>query len=160
MAINILVVEDDPVQVELIAKIFKNSEYDYKWAPDVERAKALLAARFFSAILCDLNISGYKDGFELMRWIRDRDGIRDIPIIMITASANADTVMMARSIGIQGFLVKPFQPRALLKVLALTQASGQKRRVGTRTKIASTDELRERMAQRQAESEKDESDLP
>lgn len=53
------------------------------------------------------------NGFELGERIRASDELKHIPIIILTSHSDRETVMKALELGVQGFVVKPFEPEAL-----------------------------------------------
>jgi CheY-like chemotaxis protein len=61
------------------------------------------------------------DGIEVVRQMKATPGIRDIPVVMLTAAAQSDMVERAIQAGAADYIVKPFEPetvqRAIEKVL-------------------------------------------
>lgn len=53
-------------------------------------------------------------GFELCEKIRETDQVNHIPIIIVTSHSDRDTVLRAMQLGVQGFVVKPYDPDALI----------------------------------------------
>ena len=69
-----------------------------------------------NAILCDWNMPRLS-GIELLRQIRSVDP--DIPFLMVTGNASAQSVLEAKAEGITGYLAKPFSVDQLSKKLAV-----------------------------------------
>lgn len=66
------------------------------------------------AVLCDIHMSPV-NGFEYLEKLRQhvQVGIRNTPVIFLTADSKRDTVMFAKENGPHGFLVKPISLNAL-----------------------------------------------
>jgi len=56
-------------------------------------------------ILLDLKMPGM-DGFEVLTWIRQRDGIRGLPVVVLTSSSEIRDVNRAYALGANSFFVK------------------------------------------------------
>ncbi len=69
-------------------------------------------------ILCDWNMPRMS-GLEVLKQIRTCDP--DLPFIMVTGNAEQDAVVEARSLGVTGYIKKPFSADQLMKKLALVQ---------------------------------------
>lgn len=112
---KILVVDDDPAILEVIALILEDEGYDVKttvngyteetvqdYAPDL--------------ILLDIWMSGV-DGRKICKSLKANAATKDIPIVMI--SANKDTEKISKESGADGFLNKPFDIKDLLGKVAV-----------------------------------------
>lgn len=64
-------------------------------------------------ILLDIRMSP-KNGFDTLREIREMEDRADIPVIMLTAMEDKDSVMEGITLGIQDYILKPFAPDDLL----------------------------------------------
>jgi len=65
-------------------------------------------------ILMDLSLNE-EDGFELVSKLRNLDRFKNIPVIMLTTHADKDNVLMAKMLGVQGYIIKPIDPRLLVE---------------------------------------------
>lgn len=65
-------------------------------------------------ILLDIRMP-FKDGFEILREIRNMEDRADIPIIMLTAMEDRQSVMKGIEMGIRDYVLKPFVPEDLLE---------------------------------------------
>ena len=65
-------------------------------------------------ILLDIRMP-IRDGFEILREIRAREDRADIPIIMLTALEDKQSVMKSIELGIRDYVLKPFTPDDLLE---------------------------------------------
>ena len=64
-------------------------------------------------ILLDIRMTP-KNGFETLREIRDMKSRADIPVIMLTAMEDKDSVLEGITLGIRDYILKPFAPDDLL----------------------------------------------
>ena len=56
-----------------------------------------------------------RDGFETVREIRAI--LPDVKVLLVTANATLPVALKAKELGIDGFIVKPFEPETLLETL-------------------------------------------
>jgi len=126
----ILIVDDDPNDVVLIQRGLQRAGVDLPtWvAPNVPAARAYLAGhgRFGQRalhplpglILLDLKLPG-ESGIDLLRWIRAVDGLRRIPVVLLSSSREAVDVDAAYDAGCNSYLVKPVAFDALQTMLTV-----------------------------------------
>lgn len=113
--IRILVVEDDPEIRSAIRMILEAEAYEVAESGDGADALAKLRATPQpSLILLDLMMPGM-NGWQFMDEVRVHPGLREVPIIVVSAYGNADGV---RSVGATDYLRKPFDPEKLLAVVS------------------------------------------
>ena len=115
--IEILLVEDNPHDVELTLRAFRRSNLANRIdvARDGEEALAYLfrtgayAERKDSAprvMLLDLKLPKI-DGIEVLRRVRADERFRSMPIVMLTTSREERDVMECYRLGVNSFIVKP-----------------------------------------------------
>lgn len=107
---KILVVEDDPDTLELLARSLERSGYGVVTANDGERALELLVSASPDLVILDLVLPGV-DGFEICRRIRLNS---QIPIVVLTARGDEDDIMRGFRLGIDDYVTKPFSMRLLV----------------------------------------------
>ena len=97
-------------------------------AVDVEEAREILADFKVDVILLDQQMPG-KTGLDFARELKlhHEAGDKEIPIIMVTVDTKEKTVLDAKNIGIQEYLVKPISPSALKKRLCTAFGIKQER---------------------------------
>jgi len=69
------------------------------------------------AILTDLNMPEM-DGIDLIRRIRTRPAFKFTPILMLTTESQQEKKLAGKSAGATGWILKPFTPDQLLRVIA------------------------------------------
>ena|SRR5688572_284325 len=110
---KVLVVDDEPDAIELIAFNLRKAGYEIFTADNGK--DALQKARVFlpDIIVLDVMMPAL-DGFEVCRMLR-RDPITEaIPIIMVTAKSTELDRILGLELGADDFVTKPFSPRELM----------------------------------------------
>jgi len=115
---HILIVDDDENILALIKTILTQKNYTVSTALDGEQAISLLKQERFDAIITDAMMP-LMDGNALARKVKDDPALKDIPIIMITASKEAEMVKKSFTSGCVLFLPKPFTASSLLSLIQL-----------------------------------------
>lgn len=110
MKINILIVDDDPVQRRLLEATIEKFGYAVTSAEGGQDALDLLAEKDFSAMILDLVMPDL-DGMAVLEQLR-KDG-SNIPVIVQTGQGGIDTVVSAMRAGAYDFAVKPVSPERL-----------------------------------------------
>jgi hypothetical protein len=112
----ILVVEDSPTQAEKLQYLLE--EHDYSVVVARDGKAALAAARRCSPtlILSDV-VMPELDGYGLCRAIRADDGLKDIPIVLLTSLASAEDIVKGLGCGADNFIRKPCEDDYLLSRL-------------------------------------------
>jgi class 3 adenylate cyclase len=106
---SILVVDDDRVNRMLLAKALELDGHDVRLAEDGTVGLDLLAAQRADVVLLDVVMPGL-DGMTVLQRIRDDDALRDVPVIMVSALDDFDSVIRCIELGAEDYLSKPFDP--------------------------------------------------
>ena len=111
---NVLIVDDNPKNIQVIGNILKDEGYLIGFATSGEQALALLKESYdYDLVLLDINMPGM-NGFETCMAIRQDAGLREIPVIFLTAYTDADNIIAGFESGAQDYVVKPFNVKELL----------------------------------------------
>lgn len=109
----ILLVEDNPMDVDLALRAFKkrklmnpievarDGEEALAWVPRWEAGEALPAV-----ILLDLKLPRV-DGLEVLRQFKEHARLRSVPVVVLTTSADSQDVRRAYELGANSYIVKP-----------------------------------------------------
>ena len=73
-----------------------------------------------SLILLDLKMP-FRNGFEVLQWIRQQPDIRCIPVLVFTSSNHQEDVRKAYECGANSYLVKPVSIQELIELLKTIQ---------------------------------------
>ena len=107
---TVLVVEDNASNFVLIARMLGYLGIHCEWKTSgyevVEYADTL---PHLDLILMDIRLP-YEDGYAALNKIRSTEHLKSIPIVAVTAEANAEQMRKARESGFNGFLGKPLDP--------------------------------------------------
>lgn len=110
-SLPILVVEDDPSLREAIGDTLELAGRPYVAVDGGEAALKVLGEQAFSIVVSDVRMMPM-DGISLLKEIRAR--LPHLPVVLMTAYAEVDKAVDAMRSGACDFLLKPFEPRALL----------------------------------------------
>jgi two-component system cell cycle response regulator DivK len=113
---RILVIEDNEDNRRIMRDLLTSAGYDLHEAPSGETGVALAASVRPDLILMDIQLPGI-DGYEATRRIKAMAELRHIPIIAVTSYALSGDDVRAREAGCDGYVAKPFSPRALLATI-------------------------------------------
>lgn len=115
MAAKVLLVEDDRALREALADTLSLGGHDYRAVDCAESALLALKEDAFSLVVSDVNMPGM-DGHQLLAQIRAR--YPQLPVLLMTAYGAVERAVDAIRQGAADYLVKPFEPRALLELVA------------------------------------------
>jgi PAS domain S-box-containing protein len=105
---NILVVDDVPANLKLLADILKSEGYKTRPVPAGELALRAAEKERPDLILLDVMMPGI-DGFEVCRRLKEHPGLKEIPVIFISALGETDDIVKALALGGVDYITKPFQ---------------------------------------------------
>ncbi|MBA3725333.1 MAG: response regulator [Armatimonadetes bacterium] len=109
----ILVVDDNKENRDLLARRLQHQHYGVVMAENGREAIDRLRAQAFDLLLLDIMMPEI-DGYEVLRQIKADESLRHIPVIMVSALDELDSVVRCIEMGADDYLPKPFEP-ALLK---------------------------------------------
>ena len=113
MTKNVLVVDDTPDNLRLLASMLTERNYRVRLAPNGPRALATIEKELPDIILLDIMMPGM-DGFEVCRQLKANDRTQHIPIIFISALDEILDKITAFSVGGIDYITKPFQTEEVL----------------------------------------------
>lgn len=113
---KILVVEDNPVNMELVRDLLEINSHTVIEATSGQEAIDSVKSDRPDLILMDLQLPGI-DGLEAARIISNNPNSADIPIVALTAFAMKTDENKAREAGCVGFITKPINTREFPRVV-------------------------------------------
>ena len=105
----VLVVDDDSVNRLLLARSLEREGHRVATAEDGHKALENLRADSFDVVLLDV-LMPKMDGFEVLAQMQADNDLRRIPVIMISALEDIESVVRGIELGADDYLPKPFNP--------------------------------------------------
>ena len=112
MAATILVVEDEPAILDLIAHSLKQAGHQPLRADSAEQALRLVTDALPDLILLDWMLPG-ASGIDVAKRLRSDKRTKAIPIIMLSARSEEEDKLLGLETGADDYITKPFSPREL-----------------------------------------------
>ncbi|AGM35986.1 MULTISPECIES: chemotaxis response regulator CheY [Idiomarina] len=105
---KILVVDDFSTMRRIIKNLLRDLGFtNIQEADDGNTALPMLQNGDFDFVVTDWNMPGMQ-GIDLLREIRKDDNLAHLPVLMVTAEAKREQIIMAAQAGVNGYIVKPF----------------------------------------------------
>lgn len=110
---KILIVDDFSTMRRIIKNLLHDLGYDNSHeADDGTSALPLLKGGSFDFLITDWNMPGMQ-GIDLLRAVRADPKLKTLPVLLVTAEARRDQIVMAAEAGVNGYIVKPFTAQTL-----------------------------------------------
>jgi adenylate cyclase len=106
---SVLVVDDDPVNRMLLSRSLERDGHRVTTAEDGRQAWEMLQRDEFDLVLLDV-LMPELDGCEVLERIEGDTRLRHLPVIMVSALDELETVVRCIELGAQDYLPKPFNP--------------------------------------------------
>jgi two-component system chemotaxis response regulator CheY len=119
----ILVVDDNPVSARLVERVLQSEGYGTAVAANGRAALEMLETTAdVRLIVCDMRMPEM-DGLEFLQELQARPLYKDVPVLMVTAATDPETVRSAMKLGVKSYIRKPASAMVLIeKVHALIDA--------------------------------------
>ena len=115
---QIMIVDDSVTVRQVLRLTLANAGYNLLEACDGEDALNVLEGQNIDMMITDLNMPKI-DGIELIKQVRQRQDCRFLPIVMLTTESADEKKQAGKAAGASGWIVKPFKPEQLLKVVKM-----------------------------------------
>jgi two-component system chemotaxis response regulator CheY len=115
MAYNILVVDDSETVRAVIAKAIGMSGVEVKTlmtAGNGQQALDILDKEWVDLVFADINMP-VMGGVEMVKRMKADDGMKDIPVVIVSTEGSATRINGLLESGVRAFLRKPFTPESL-----------------------------------------------
>ncbi|MEO7412591.1 MAG: response regulator [Opitutaceae bacterium] len=144
-AVNILLVDDEPRNLDVLESSLDSPEYHLVRALTADEALMLLLEGDFAAIVLDIQMPRM-NGIELASLIKQRRRTQHIPIIFLTAYFQEDKdVLQGYTSGAVDYLTKPVNPQILRSKIAVFVDLFRKTRALAATNVALEQEIAQRL---------------
>ncbi|MGQ9866637.1 MAG: response regulator [Pseudanabaenaceae cyanobacterium] len=114
---NVLIVDDNEMNRDTLARRLRQQGFSSKMAVDGREALAVIRSEKFDLVLLDIMMPEV-DGYEVLQTIKTDEELRNIPVIMISAMEEIESVMKCMEMGAEDYLTKPFDPVLLQAAIA------------------------------------------
>jgi len=114
---EILVIEDNPQNLELVEFLLEEAQVKVRCAEDAEAARAQLSAGRPDLILMDMQLPGI-DGLSLVAEIKQDPELATIPIVALTAHAMRGDRERFLAGGCDGYIAKPINVATFVQQVA------------------------------------------
>jgi adenylate cyclase len=105
----VLVADDDSVNRLLLSRSLEREGHRFATAEDGRRALDILRKESFDVVLLDV-LMPEMDGFEVLAQMQADSELRRIPVIMISALEDTESIVRGIELGADDYLPKPFNP--------------------------------------------------
>jgi len=109
----IAVVDDEPDILELVSLHLKNAGFKVKEFFDGESFYRFIDNQIPDLIVLDLMLPDM-DGLEICKYLKRKDDLASIPIIMLTAKSEETDKLLGLELGADDYVTKPFSPKELV----------------------------------------------
>ncbi len=110
---DVLVVDDAPTMRRIVRSLLRElGMKNVREAEDGNAALESLKTKKADLVVSDWNMPNMS-GIELLKAIRGDGGLKDLPVLMITAEAKKENIMAAVQAGVNNYIVKPFNAQTL-----------------------------------------------
>ena len=113
---NIMIVDDSLTMRQMVNFTLSSAGHTVTEAADAEEALQIANKQRFDLVISDVNMPG-RSGIELVAELRKLAEYKFVPIILLTTESQPEMKSKGRAAGATGWIVKPFDPEALLGVL-------------------------------------------
>ncbi len=114
ISMKVLVVEDNPLNMELVVEILNSKGHIAHEAIDGEEGLKKLETETYDLILMDIELPG-KDGIEVTSIIKSKN--KNVPVIALTSYAMKGDRERFLAVGFDGYMSKPIDVSEFLKKL-------------------------------------------
>ena len=111
-----MTVDDSSSVRQMVGFVLKEAGFNVIEASDGKEAVDRLSSSTVNMLITDLNMPNM-DGIELIRWVRNNETHKFIPVVMLTTESQEGKKQEGKSAGATGWIVKPFKPEQLLTVV-------------------------------------------
>lgn len=118
-SLKILLVDDDPMLIEMHSALLENNDYSVITAEDGVQGLVMLNNfhEDIGVVVSDITMPNM-DGYEFCKQIKQNDITKDIPVIFVSARSNLDEKMKGYEVGADDFITKPVNEDELSKKIS------------------------------------------
>ena len=110
---RVLIADDDAVTRTLLIQCFKNEGFAVTTAADGVEACTMALVEKLDVVLLDLLLPR-RDGYSVLLYLRSLEATRQTPVLILSGETSEEHPGIARTLGAQGYVTKPFSPTAVV----------------------------------------------
>ncbi len=110
---KVLICEDNKLASKTLSVVLEREGFETDSAEDGKKGIALLQANIYDLIVVDIHLP-FHSGLELVKFLRS-DLQSKTPVLIVTAFSDPQMQKQAGELGIDGYILKPFNPSDLIK---------------------------------------------
>ena len=111
--LKFLIVDDFSTMRRIVRGLLKEMGCQYAdEAEDGVVALNMLRSAHYDFVVSDINMPNM-NGFDLLKAVKGDDSLRHLPVLMVTAEARKEDILLAAQSGAAGYIVKPFTKATL-----------------------------------------------
>jgi DNA-binding response OmpR family regulator len=111
--LTVLVIDDDPVILELLRVNFEIEGFDVICASDGEQGLRMAQSEAPDVVISDIMMPR-RDGLQLLNDLKSDPATEDLPVILLSAKAQKSEVEQGLDMGADDYITKPFDPLELI----------------------------------------------
>ena len=109
---SVIIVDDNPVNLDVLKRNLETLNCLVATANDGEQAMHLLEVESFDLMLLDIMMPEV-DGYEVLRRVKESSALASMPVMMVSAVDDMDSIVQCIGMGAVDYIVKPFESRLL-----------------------------------------------
>jgi DNA-binding response OmpR family regulator len=121
---KVLVIEDEPDLRQLTSWMLEAEGYQPLLAADGDEGLRIAREQDIALVLLDIRMQG-RYGWSVLKEMKNTPQLRDIPVIIVTASADADYKSRAVQMGAADYLVKPINAELMKRCIDRVLGGGE-----------------------------------
>jgi DNA-binding response OmpR family regulator len=102
---RILLIEDDPLIIEIYTTQLKKAGFEVESAPDGEKALEMIKEKNFDLLILDI-VLPYLTGFELLKRIRNQPEFKNLRVLVLSNLGQKSDIERAKRLGASQYLIK------------------------------------------------------
>lgn len=109
---KILIVDDDPITLKVVAFVLKAAGHLVSTAGDGYVALEMMKSETFALVISDVNMPGGFSGFRLVESMKEDERLKAVPVVLLSVRGAKTDIERALKAGADHFFVKPIQPES------------------------------------------------
>ena len=118
MAARVLCIDDSPTIRSLVKKALEPEGFCVVEAENGKKGLEVCEQEQIDFCIVDVNMPVI-DGFEFVKALKGRQDFSSIPVVFLTTESSGQKKSMGKELGVKGWIVKPFEAPALVKVVSM-----------------------------------------